>query len=107
MTNENQYVWRGTYGDTEPVRVHMTNALDFRGALLEDHFQSEEAAWGNILACMEADVTLAVGEHKRAIEELDNARRAVNYRRARYGESCRAFDVWKARHPLGAKAVAV
>jgi len=104
---DNQYVFRGTHGDTEPVRIHMTNALDFRGGLLEHHYQSEEAAWGNILACMESDVKVAVDQHKRAMEEADNARRSLNYRRARYGESCRAFSVWKARHPAGAKAVAV
>lgn len=104
MTNENQYVWRGTCGDTEPVRVHMTNALDCRGALIDDHFGSEEAAWGNILACMESDVNAAVGEHKLAIEAVDNARRGLNYRRTRYSESCRAFNAWKARHP---RAVAV
>lgn len=101
----NQYVWRGTYGDTAPVRIHVTNALDCRGGMLDDHYQSEEAAWGNILACMESDVNVANKQLERAQEEVTNSRRHLVYRRTRYAESCRAFNEWKALHPKQAVAV--
>lgn len=97
-----QYVWRGTYGDTEPVRVHMTQALDFYGGLEAEHFESEEAAWGNILACVEADVTAATEAQQRALAEYDHARRELVSRRRHYNEICTAFDAWKARYPKAA-----
>lgn len=100
------YVYRATYGDTAPVRVHMTQALAFDGGLLEGHYQSEEAAWGGILSCAEDDLRAVEDARQRVLAEISVANRECIQVRGKYRAACAAFDAWKAKHPKQA-AVAV
>jgi len=105
MGNNDQYVWRGAYGDKEPARVHMTQALDFAGGLLAEHYQSEAAAWGNILAHAKAGEDRARDRYNKADAALDAAAGELAKRRTDHRLVSDAYKAWRARHPQKAQAV--
>jgi hypothetical protein len=94
--------YRGGYGDTKPVTVHPSKALDHKGKLLPDHFENEAAAWGSIMAYCEDSVRHAErrGMHlnKAMIAAVDD----LVARRAAQRKADSAFRDWKARHPATA-----
>ena len=91
--------YRGAYGDTKPVTCHPSKALDHEGKIRPDHFATEAAAWGSILAYCEDSVRHA----ERRSVHLSKAMQAAVYdlvhRRVARRRVDQAYREWKAQHP--------
>lgn len=92
--------YRGGYGDTKPVTVHPSRALDHTGKLLPDHYENEAAAWGSILVHCEDNVKHAEKRGMFMNRAMEAAVLDVVRRRAAQRSAEQAFREWKARHPL-------
>jgi len=92
--------YRGAYGDTKPVTVHPSKALDHEGKLKPDHYETEAAAWGSIMAYCADSVRHA----ERRGMYLNRAMQAsvddLVARRAAWRKVDSAFREWRERHPL-------
>jgi hypothetical protein len=96
--------YRGAYGDTKPVTVHPSKALDDQGKLKPDHFATEAAAWGSIMAYCEDSVRHAERRSVHLNRAMEAAVLDLVQRRAARRRVDQAFREWKQRHPMGATA---
>lgn len=91
--------YRGAYGDTKPVTCHPSKALDLNGVLLPDHYETEAAAWGSILAYCEDGVKHAKGREDEAEKTMQKAVADLIRRQVHQRKVDQAYRVWKTRHP--------
>lgn len=94
--------YRGAYGDTKPVTTHPSKALDHEGKLLPDHYETEAAAWGSILAYCEDGVRHAKGREDAAEKTMQKAVADLIRRQIHQRNVDQAYRGWKARHQLSA-----
>lgn len=92
--------YRGAYGDTKPVTCHPSKALDHAGKILPDHFETEAAAWGSIMAYCADSVRHAERRGMFLNRAMEAAVLDLVQRRAAQRSAEQAFREWKARHPL-------
>lgn len=91
--------YRGGYGDVAPVTVHPSKALDHEGKIRPDHFATEAAAWGSILAYCEDGVKHAKGREDEAEKTMQKAVADLIRRQVHQRKVDQAYRVWKTRHP--------
>lgn len=92
--------YRGAYGDTKPVTTHPSKALDHKGKILPDHYETEAAAWGSILAHCEDSVLHAERRSVRLNRAMQAAVDDLVSRRVARRRVDQAYREWKARRPL-------
>lgn len=92
--------YRGAYGDVKPLTIHPSVALDHEGKLKPDHYETEAAAWGSILAHCEDGVKHAKGREDAVEKTMQQAVADLIRRQIHQRNVEQAFLEWKARHPL-------
>jgi len=94
--------YRGAYGDTKPVTCHPSKALDHAGKIKPDHYETEAAAWGSILAYCEDGVKHAKGREDEAEKTMQKAVADLIRRQIHQRNVDQAYRGWKARHQFSA-----
>lgn len=92
---ESKTIWRGGYGDVQPVEVSRESHKLPDGKLLEDHYETEEQAWGGVTMAAEDSVEVAVQAHQRALAECSVAGKELVARRQHYRKTVAAYDEWR------------
>lgn len=95
------YYW-GAYSDVAPVTTHPSKALDHDGKIRPDHFATEAAAWGSIMAYCEDSVRHAERREKHLNRAMEAAVDDLVKRRAARRKVNTAFRDWRDRNPISA-----
>jgi len=91
--------YRGAYGDTKPVTCHPSKALDHAGKIKPDHYETEAAAWGSIMAYCADSVRHAERRGMFLNRAMQAAVDDLVARRAAWRNVDSAFREWTKRHP--------
>lgn len=92
---QNKTIWRGGYGDVQPVEVARDSYTLPDGALVEDHHETQVQAWAGILSHHQMSVEIGLQRHQEALAECAKARKDLVDRRLANNRAVENYDEWR------------